>query len=228
MSDVPTAAAWTVAFLCVTAGTVASSAAGGVAAALAILIRPNLAPLAVLALLWFILEARSDPPGRRRHLKRAAAFLTTMLPSIVITALLNQRWYGSPLTSGYGSVEDIFSLGNVLPNLEQYAVWLSQTQTPLAFLGIAALLVPASWLWPAGGKRSTVIVLGSVRPRGLGGIFRVSHLRRLVGPAVSAAVVRLHDDRDGDVVLLASHSSRAADSQVAATAMLLTWRCAWR
>ena len=160
MSDVPAAAAWTVTFWCVTAGTMAFAVAGGLAAAVAVLIRPNLAPLASVAVLWFILEARRDRPNLGRYLRQGAAFLAALLPGILITAVLNQRWYGSPLTSGYGTAADIFSSGNILPNLKHYTRWLSQTQTPLAFLGIAALWIPANWLWHSRVLRPTVLVLG--------------------------------------------------------------------
>jgi hypothetical protein len=160
MSDVPAAAAWAITFWCVTAGTLGSAVAGGVAAAVAVLIRPNLTPMASIAVFWFLLEWRASSQDRRRYLWQGAAFLTALLPAIVITAALNQFWNGSPFTSGYGTFADIFSVRNILPNVKNYAVWLSQTQTPLAFLGIAALLVPAKWLWPRGVRRSTVVVLG--------------------------------------------------------------------
>src|SRR5262249_5897406 len=48
MSDVPAAAAWAVAIACVLGETRVSAIAGGVAAAIAIMIRPNLAPLAAV------------------------------------------------------------------------------------------------------------------------------------------------------------------------------------
>jgi hypothetical protein len=160
MSDVPAAAAWAVSFWCVLAGTIGFAMAGGAAAALAVLIRPNLAPLAGFALLWFVFEARAAGPDRRRYLLQALGFFMALLPGFLITAALNLFWNGSALRSGYGTVTDIFSFGNMLPNLKHYATWLSQTQTPLAFLGIVALLVPAKWLWPSGVRRSFVLVLG--------------------------------------------------------------------
>lgn len=160
MSDVPAAAAWTVTFWCVTTGTMAFAVAGGLAAAVAVLIRPNLAPLVSVAVLWFILEARRDRPNLVRYLRQGAAFLAALLPGILITAALNQRWYGSPLTSGYGTAADIFSAANFLPSLKDYTRWVFQTQTPIAFLGMAALLVPARWLWTSRPPRATVLVLG--------------------------------------------------------------------
>ncbi len=157
MADIPAAAAWMVAFWCITS---AMPFAGGLAAALAVLIRPNLAPLACIAALWFILEWRSSGPDRQRYLRQGAAFSWALLPGIAITAGLNAFWNGSPFTSGYGIFADIFSFSRILPNLRNYAVWLSETQTPLAFVGIVALLVPAKWLWPPDVRRSTVVVFG--------------------------------------------------------------------
>src|SRR4051794_7723278 len=58
MSDVPAAAAWAVAIACVLGDTSASAAAAGAAAGVAILIRPNLAPLAAVILLWLLWSSR--------------------------------------------------------------------------------------------------------------------------------------------------------------------------
>jgi hypothetical protein len=133
---------------------------GAPAAAVAVLIRPNLAPMVSFPVLWFVIEACRETRNRRRYVLHTAAFLAALLPGLLITAALNRFWNGSALRSGYGTVGDIFSLTNVLPNLGNYSVWLSQTQTPLAFLGIAALLVPVRWLWPWAARRTTVLVLG--------------------------------------------------------------------
>ena len=159
MSDIPAAAAWMAAFWCITSGTIAGAIAGGLAAALAVLIRPNLAPLAFILALWFILEWRAKGPDRQRYLWQGAAFLAAMLPGVAVTAALNAFWNGSPFISGYGTFADIFSFRNFLANARNYAAWLSETQTPLAFVGIAAFFVPAKWLWPD-VRRSTVLVCG--------------------------------------------------------------------
>jgi len=162
MSDLPAAAAWTVSVWCAMGGTLGAAVAGGAAVAVAILIRPNLAPMAIFPALCLLFETRSSGPAHRRSFVQLSGFLLALLPGIVITALLNQRWNGSPFRSGYGTAADIFSVSadNMLQNARNYAIWLSQTHTPLAFVGIAALVAPVRWLWPAHTPRSTVIVLG--------------------------------------------------------------------
>src|SRR5207247_8432492 len=60
MSDVPAAAAWTVAIACVLGQTRRSAIAGGVAAAIAIMIRPNLVPLAAVLAIWIWWRDRGD------------------------------------------------------------------------------------------------------------------------------------------------------------------------
>ena len=66
-------------------------------------------------------------------------------------AWINQALFGSPLASGYGATEQLFSAANVLTNIRRYGAWLAETQTPLVFAGLIALIVPASRLWPAPG-----------------------------------------------------------------------------
>ena len=92
MSDVPAAAAWAVAVASVLADTMAGAALAGLASALAILIRPNLAPLAALLAAWMVW----------RHGARPRALVFTLVASIgaVGVAVVNARLYGSPLASG--------------------------------------------------------------------------------------------------------------------------------
>jgi hypothetical protein len=71
-----------------------------------------------------------------------------ILPGCLVVAIVNTWLYGSPLSSGYGSMATLFSLASVGTNLHRYGGWLIQTQTPLAAIGIAALLVPSRALWP--------------------------------------------------------------------------------
>lgn len=152
MSDVPVAAAWAVCFWCLVGG---RTLGAGLAAALAILIRPNLAPMAALPVGWLIGQ-RIDQ--WRAGMRPVAAYLAGAAPGVATVAYLNLVWYGSPLRSGYETIDELFSASNVLPNLKHYIAWLADTQTPLVVLGVAALIIPATWLWPTARKLSGVVL----------------------------------------------------------------------
>lgn len=147
VSDVPVTAPWIAALL---AAVLATSTAGersakawrraalsGLAAALAILIRPNLAPLALVVGGYLLWRTRSlaGPP---------LAFAAGLLPGVGAVAALHTYWYGSVLLSGYGSLSELFSLSPVPANFWNYLAWLGASQSPLIFLG---LLAPAL-RWP--------------------------------------------------------------------------------
>jgi hypothetical protein len=136
MSDVPAAALWTAA-LATALGPPGEERPGigrGLAAGLltgaAILLRPNLAPLAVIPvlLLW---------ASRRAAVAAAAG----AVPGVVTVALLQAAIYGSPLRSGYGDLSQLFSLDYVRTNLANYPAWLAFAHTPVLALGLAAPLV---------------------------------------------------------------------------------------
>jgi hypothetical protein len=112
MSDVPVTAAWMVCFLLLVRRGASLNAPAGIACALAVLIRPNLAPLAVVPLLL----------ARNR-----IAFSIPVAIAGLGLAVLQWHWYGSPLRSGYGSTEELFSAANILPNASRYARWLLAT-----------------------------------------------------------------------------------------------------
>lgn len=138
MSDVATAAAWTAAFFFAAKPGRSQAAASGVVSAIAILIRPNLAPIAVVLAIWQLLRARRD----------AVAFAIGVLPGVAALMWIYARLYGSPFTSGYGGLGDAFSWAHILPNLQRYAGWFVQSQTLLGVAGLAAVIVPARRLWP--------------------------------------------------------------------------------
>ena len=133
MSDVPAAAAWTLALIFSLLG---SPFACGLTAGLAIAIRPNLAPL-VLALAWIVCPPES---GSLRPTRASAGRLLRLtlgvLPGIAGVALLNQHLYGAPWRSGYGDAAGLYALANVLPNLRDYTVWLLETQTPFVLAAV--------------------------------------------------------------------------------------------
>jgi 4-amino-4-deoxy-L-arabinose transferase-like glycosyltransferase len=111
MSDVPVTAAWMVCFLLV-CGDKPSGLSAGMACAIAVLIRPNLAPLAIVPLFL----------ARRR-----IAFSIPVAIAGIGLAVLQSIWYGSPLRSGYGSAEELFAISNVVPNASRYLSWLLTT-----------------------------------------------------------------------------------------------------
>ena len=115
MSDVPVTAAWMLCFLLVRNGW---SVWAGVACGLAILIRPNLAPLAIVP---FLIAPRKS------------AFTMPVAVAGAVVAFMQWLWYGSPLQSGYGSAGELFAFANVLPNARHHFSWLIATAPVLFF-----------------------------------------------------------------------------------------------
>jgi len=160
MSDVPAAALWTLAVYFVLTPTLRAALYGGAATALAILVRPNLWPLAGILAAWCFFEAR---PGKdvphRYSFRRLSYFMGCAAIGPLVTAGVYARLYGSPFVSGYGELDGLFAWAHVVPNIRNYVGWLVSSQTPVPFLGLAALFVPVRRLWPGVGDRR---VLGGV------------------------------------------------------------------
>jgi hypothetical protein len=135
MSDVPAAAFWLAAFVAAVGRSAAAAAAAGAAASVAILIRPNLAPLAIVPL------ALASAAGRDRRARRAAFFVAAVIPAIVTLGWIQYVRYGSPFASGYGDLGFLFSWSNVAPNLARYPRWLTETHTPFIWLFLLAPFV---------------------------------------------------------------------------------------
>jgi Dolichyl-phosphate-mannose-protein mannosyltransferase len=137
MSDVPTAAWWLLAILLAIRGTTWSFAAAGLAAAVAVLTRPNLVVL-VVPLLAFVV---THPTRMRDRYRAAAVFTCAMLPGAIGVGAINRYLYESAFNSGYGSFSTIYASEHFWPNLLNYAAWLLRTQTPFICLGAAAPLL---------------------------------------------------------------------------------------
>jgi hypothetical protein len=131
MSDVAVAVCWVAALLLALGGTSRGALAAGTAAGIAILIRPNLVPLAVVPLLVSLAAGR---PGPSTMLRRAAAYGLSCAPFALFIAWWFNELYGSPLRSGYGDNAGLFAWGHVAENLARYPAWLWATQGPLVFL----------------------------------------------------------------------------------------------
>jgi 4-amino-4-deoxy-L-arabinose transferase-like glycosyltransferase len=158
MSDVPVTAAWALSFLALTGRTSGWAAVAGVAAGVAILIRPNLAPLAAPSVVWLLVEGAIARGGdRRAAIRRLAVFLLAVAPGVAAVALINDARYGSPLRSGYGPLSLIYSWSHIVPNLGHYAGWFVQTQTVAPLLGLAALAIPVRQVWSGASGRIPVV-----------------------------------------------------------------------
>jgi hypothetical protein len=149
MSDVPVTAAWLLALYLSRGATISSAALSGTAAGLAVLIRPNLLPLAGIICLAC---AMSDANERWR---RAVAALAPIVPALAVLGLIQSTRYGSSFASGYGAFHDLFGLTNVWPNLERYPRWMFETHTPL----IGFVVVAPLWLARRGKDRWFLLLL---------------------------------------------------------------------
>ena len=142
MSDVPAAALWMLAVALVTGTRRRDAAIGGLAAAAAVVVRPNLVPLAVPLALFLVLR-----PERswRERLPSSAAFAACAALGPLAVAWIQYSFYGSPLNSGYGTLDAIFSADRIVPNATRYVSWLTETQTPVWLLAVAApILLPGA------------------------------------------------------------------------------------
>ena len=135
MTDVPVAAFWAAAFLAACHSRGPRPLAAGLAAGAAVLIRPNLVLMAVgLPVAWLWPAAL-----RRTAVVNVGWYLLGLAPCVAVVAAIQLYLYGSPLTSGYGRLSELYSTQNVLSNLGRYSTWLIETQTPLVGLSLVAL-----------------------------------------------------------------------------------------
>lgn len=161
MSDVPVAAAWVIAIFFALGRTPRDAACSGLASAVAILIRPNLAAVAVVLGVWWLLRRNEMGEGTnwRARVRHALVFAACAAPGVAATAALYQMLFGSPATSGYGHVSEMFSRQHVLPNIRHYFTWFLESQSRVTLVGIVALLLPIRALWPWVRERSALVMV---------------------------------------------------------------------
>ena len=160
MTDVPVAAAWTAAFCLLIGTTRRASVGAGLLASVAIMIRPNLAPLAAVMVLRYGLDLRASST-RRRAVLQGTLFSLAVLPGAIGVAVTNQTLFGSPLYSGYGAVTDLFVLSDVVTNLRNYLGWFVEAHTPIALIGMGAMAIPLRSVWPSCRDRRMFAVVGA-------------------------------------------------------------------
>jgi hypothetical protein len=156
MSDVPALAAWLVA-LALASRTSPPAVAGTAAATLiAILIRPNLAPL-VIAVLW---QASLAAPGSRALNRRTILVSGAAGIAIVLVAVVQAHLYGSALQSGYGGASELFALTYVPRNLRLYVDWLREAAAWPARLLLAAGACGLAWsAWHRSPSRPIALIV---------------------------------------------------------------------
>lgn len=142
MADIPAMAWWVLALVLGFRSSRAAVLFSGLAAGAAILTRPNLAPLAIIVALLPV----SQTYRRRASLPAAAQTLLLFsvgpIAAAAAVAWLNTLWYGSPATSGYGTLAGVLYRWEFLwPNLVRYSGWLWDTHRFTLLLAAAGAVV---------------------------------------------------------------------------------------
>lgn len=151
MSDLPAAAWWTLALALLFCEGRLAALGAGLAAAVAILTRPNLVPLAVVPsafLLWHAIEERRSHGRQPRPLsttaewprsghaaQRFGLFVAGVVTACLAVAAVHTHLYGSPLRSGY-DLRGLFGLEHAWPNLARYPLLATEMHTPLIWLAL--------------------------------------------------------------------------------------------
>lgn len=162
MSDVAVAALWMSACYLLLRPGLLPSAAAGLVAAVAVLVRPNLAFVAALLAIWPLWRAFRPPARRGRALLDGVAFGLCVSLGAIAVALFNQHLYGSAVESGYGDLSEAFARAHLWPNLVKYTSWLVESQTMAAAAGLVALFLPSRRLWPDADHRRFLLVSASI------------------------------------------------------------------
>jgi hypothetical protein len=122
--------------------------------------RPNLLLVVVVLGLYLVWLAVRDTTQRREHVLRVVLFSVPVVVGCLTVAGFNAAWYGSPFRSGYPA--GLFRAEYWDDNIIRFSRWLTETQTPIFFLGFAAPLV-ARWLpGRAGNLRGAIWLLTGV------------------------------------------------------------------
>jgi hypothetical protein len=162
MSDVPVAGAFALACWCMLGTTIRSATGAATGFAVALLIRPNLAPIIPVLAVWLGWRAAAHRAERSRHLWRAVIVLAGAGAALAATSAIYWVTYGSPFESGYGDTAAYFSLSYIIPNVRNYTQWFAEAHTALGFLGLVALALPIAAIWPAVADRSAVAAFAAI------------------------------------------------------------------
>jgi len=134
MNDVTTAALWMATFAALIHR---RWGIAGLCCGVALLVRPNLLPLALVAGIF----AGSREP--RVWSRNVLWFGIPVIPFGLLVLWLNNGLYGSPFRTGYGQLGHLFSLSAFSTNAYRYLGWLVETHTLFPLLAFAAPLAIA-------------------------------------------------------------------------------------
>jgi hypothetical protein len=120
----------------------------GLCCGLALLIRPNLLPLAAVSAVFVVADRSvthvgAPIPNPKSLITRSAAFGLAAAPFGLLVLWLNNELYGSPFRTGYGQLGHLFGLSALPINAGRYFGWLVETHTPFPLLAFAAPFVVA-------------------------------------------------------------------------------------
>jgi hypothetical protein len=151
MSDLLAAALWTTAIVALGGRMRGRVAVAGLAAAIALAVRPNL--ILVAASVWTAATLTAEG-GVAGKVRRGALLALPIAVAAALVAWINLRLWGSPFASGYGATDDLFLAANVAPNLARLWQWTVETRAwwMVAALPAAAALAvsaPRTRVWPA-------------------------------------------------------------------------------
>ena len=135
MSDVAAAAWWAVALFLASGAGPRSAAGSGFATGLAILTRPNLVGVALAPGLYFASRAW-NARGDRRALTCLGLFAVPAVTGCLAVAFLHTWLYGSPILSGHGELNELFSASIAPGNIVGFGVRLLSVEPVLVLLGL--------------------------------------------------------------------------------------------
>lgn len=159
MNDVTVTALWLLVIAAALLPEPSRAWAIGAATGVAVLVRPNLAPAALIALGAVLFDGGrpGNPAALRRRLLGCAL---AGAPSLVWLLALNTILYGGPFASGYGAASELFSASYIWPNLTTYGQTILATEFGLPFVGFIALVVATrrrSIAWLSAGVSAAIV-----------------------------------------------------------------------
>jgi hypothetical protein len=143
MSDVVVAAFWVAALVIAIPNRRETWLGAGTVSSLAILTRPNTAPIAAVFAIAAFWNWRDQGGAQtmRERLWKVVAYGTGTVPGVLSAAAINTALYGGPFQSGYGTAANLYSVQNLLPNTWRYFSWLLSSETPFVLLALAVPFV---------------------------------------------------------------------------------------